>query len=373
VICGSSVRPQPARTPRWLPAVRYYSRVDTQAVRYVSTRDGVSIAFAVSGSGPALVHMPNLGVSSLLLERAMPERRRWELALEQRFTVVRYDARGHGLSQRAVADLTAPAHHLDLEAVMERAGVGRMILLGFLGTAFIAPVYAAAHPEQVSHLILWPPDTRDRSAEEYRGLANMAVSDWETFTETYAHLALGWDLGEAAHRYATVMRESITQETFLRSSVASSFTSLVNDHAPKVHTPTLIVQRRMRYAADRVARLAAAFPVGQLTLFDGEQTLPYLGNVREVVDAIVAFTTTARSTAGAASHGDVRPAGLTERELGVVRLVSRGLTNQEIADELVLSVRTVERHLANIYAKIGGSGKAARAAAAAFAVTNGIG
>ena len=147
----------------------------------------------------------------------------------------------------------------------------------------------------------------------------------------------------------------------------------MNDHAPKVHTPTLIVQRRMRYAADRVARLAAAFPVGQLTLFDGEQTLPYLGNVREVVDAIVAFTTTARSTAGAASHGDVRPAGLTERELGVVRLVSRGLTNQEIADELVLSVRTVSVTWPISTRRLVARGRLPRAAAAAFAVTNGIG
>ena len=340
-------------------------------MRYASTRDGVSVAFAVSGSGPALVHMPNLGVSSLLLERAMPERRRWELALEQHFTVVRYDARGHGLSQRDVADLSAPAHHLDLQAVMEKAGLDRVILLGFLGTAFIAPGYAAAHPEHVSHLILWPPDTRDHSAEEYRGLASMAVSDWETFTETYAHLALGWDLGEAAHRYAVVMRESITQETFLRSAGSSSLTTLVNEQAPKVHMPTLVLQRRMRYAADRVARLAAAFPAGHLTRFEGDQTLPYLGNVREVVDSIVAFTSSG-STAAPPARAATNPAGLTEREIDVVRLVARGLTNQDIADELVLSVRTVERHLANIYEKIGASGKVARAAAASFSLTNGL-
>ena len=60
-----------------------------QQLQYASTRDGVSIAFAVSGSGPVLVHMPNIGVSTLLLERTLPERRRWQLALEQHFTVIR--------------------------------------------------------------------------------------------------------------------------------------------------------------------------------------------------------------------------------------------------------------------------------------------
>jgi DNA-binding NarL/FixJ family response regulator len=60
-------------------------------------------------------------------------------------------------------------------------------------------------------------------------------------------------------------------------------------------------------------------------------------------------------------------AALTARESQVVHLISKGLTNQQIADELVLSVRTVERHAENIYAKLGLHGKAARAALAAAA------
>jgi LuxR family maltose regulon positive regulatory protein len=66
------------------------------------------------------------------------------------------------------------------------------------------------------------------------------------------------------------------------------------------------------------------------------------------------------------------PAGLTAREVEVLRLVARGRSNQEIADELVLSVRTVERHIANIYDKIGASGRAARAAAASYALAAGV-
>jgi len=66
------------------------------------------------------------------------------------------------------------------------------------------------------------------------------------------------------------------------------------------------------------------------------------------------------------------PAGLTAREVEVLRLVARGRSNQEIAGELVLSVRTVERHIANIYDKIGASGRAARAAAASYALAAGV-
>ena len=52
------------------------------------------------------------------------------------------------------------------------------------------------------------------------------------------------------------------------------------------------------------------------------------------------------------------PEALTTRELEVLRLVAAGRSNREIADELVLSVRTVERHINNLYTKIGARGKA---------------
>ena len=61
---------------------------------------------------------------------------------------------------------------------------------------------------------------------------------------------------------------------------------------------------------------------------------------------------------------------LSQRELEVLGLVAGGLTNEEIADRLVLSVRTIERHLSTIYAKLRLSGKAARAAAAVSFITH---
>jgi DNA-binding CsgD family transcriptional regulator/tetratricopeptide (TPR) repeat protein len=66
------------------------------------------------------------------------------------------------------------------------------------------------------------------------------------------------------------------------------------------------------------------------------------------------------------------PERLTPRELDVLRLIVAGRSNQQIADDLVLSVRTVERHIAGIYGKLGASGKAARAVATAYALTHGL-
>jgi len=74
----------------------------------------------------------------------------------------------------------------------------------------------------------------------------------------------------------------------------------------------------------------------------------------------------------AAGHGDMsprqtRPAGLSDREIDVLRLISLGRTNREVGEQLFISPKTVGRHIENIYAKIGVS---TRPGAALFAMQN---
>jgi DNA-binding CsgD family transcriptional regulator len=78
------------------------------------------------------------------------------------------------------------------------------------------------------------------------------------------------------------------------------------------------------------------------------------------------------SALGAAAASASDGAGLSPRELEVLRLIARGRSNQEIAAELFLSTRTVERHVSNIYDKIGAAGKSARAAATSYALVQKI-
>jgi DNA-binding NarL/FixJ family response regulator len=65
----------------------------------------------------------------------------------------------------------------------------------------------------------------------------------------------------------------------------------------------------------------------------------------------------------------VLPAGLTAREVEVLRLIALGLTTREVAEQLVISAKTADRHIQNIYAKIGVS---TRGAAALFAIEQGL-
>jgi DNA-binding CsgD family transcriptional regulator len=66
----------------------------------------------------------------------------------------------------------------------------------------------------------------------------------------------------------------------------------------------------------------------------------------------------ARIDQAARPERSARPRGLTTREIQVLRLIAAGRTNREISAELVLSERTVGRHITNIYAKIDARGKA---------------
>jgi LuxR family maltose regulon positive regulatory protein len=90
-----------------------------------------------------------------------------------------------------------------------------------------------------------------------------------------------------------------------------------------------------------------------------------LGAAHHALGAARAMTGSGQRPLGA---GDARLPGLTPRESEVLWLLAEGKSNQEIAEELVLSVRTVERHISTIYEKIDAHGKAARAAATAFAL-----
>jgi len=259
-------------------------------IQYTHTADGVSIAFWTLGEGTPLVSMPNLPWSHIQLEWQDPGWRRWDERLAEKRKLVRYDGRGTGLSDRNVADYSVDAHVLDLQAVVERLGVQRFVLLGSTNVGPVAIAYATRHPEAVSQLVLWCPWWWARAAREHAFRA-MLQGDWELFTEAAAHAVCGWSTGEEAHRLAALFRECVTPET-----ARAIFDALprfdVAAVLSQVRSPTLILQRRQVTALPGVEiakGLASGIPDARLALLEGMSLVPWVGDMEAVLAAIEEF------------------------------------------------------------------------------------
>jgi DNA-binding NarL/FixJ family response regulator len=94
-----------------------------------------------------------------------------------------------------------------------------------------------------------------------------------------------------------------------------------------------------------------------------------MATAEAVADALAVLTAPPTPDEGSGVGQSERPAGLTASELRVLRLLASGRTTQQIADDLVVAISTVERHITHIYGKIGVRG---RAAATAFALREGL-
>jgi len=323
----------------------------TPAIRYARTEDGADIAYWQRGRGPVLLHSPNVQLGHARAEWSVPGMRDWYEALGRRFTVVRYDHRGGGLSSRDGRPQSIPTLVRDIEAVARSVSAEPVVLLGWLTGGLPAVAYAAEHPARVSHLVLWTTFARDADhglAPRLRALFEIAGTDWTLFTESISQAALGWRSGETARRWAQVVRDGTTQAEFLRF-VKDRRAWDVSDRLGRVKAPTLVLYDRSNALAneERSRELAAAIPSAQLTLCETSGGAP--GD-----DALAAILQLVGMGGGAAASLEE----LTDREREVLGQVVEGATNSEIAARLSISIHTVTRHLTHIYQKLDVRGRA---------------
>jgi class 3 adenylate cyclase/pimeloyl-ACP methyl ester carboxylesterase len=227
------------------------------------------------------------------MEWQIPEWRHWYEHLVRDMKVVRFDNRGAGLSDRNVDDCSFETNLLDLEAIVDAAGVDRFALFGIYYASTTAIAYAAKHPDRVSHLILWCGFARyddARVAGTNEALRNLLDVDWTLFTETLAHSVFGWSQGEPAHRFAEYMRASTTPD-MVRNNWTANEGLDVTDLLPQIQAPTLIMHRRQfPFVKLETARdIAARIPNSELVVFEGDSVSPYLDDMEDVLTTILDF------------------------------------------------------------------------------------
>ena len=144
--------PEPAHGLILSPSAQVSS--GKQQIRYVNARDGTRIAYAISGSGPAIVRASHW-MSHLDFDWESPVWGHWIDALSSGFTLVRYDGRLNGLSDTVCRDISFDAFVEDLECVVEAAGLDRFVLLGISQGCALSVEYIIRHPEKVAGLLIW--------------------------------------------------------------------------------------------------------------------------------------------------------------------------------------------------------------------------
>jgi len=352
-------------------------------ISYARSADGVSLAFTVAGDGPALVFVPWVPFSNLRMEWQNTFLNGIFEQLARRLTLIHYDGRGTGHSQRDVTDLSLDAMVADLEAVVDRAGAAQVSLLGQYNSCPHAIAYAARHPERVKRMALFGGSGRGwnaMSARQTQALLSLIEQDWDVFADTAAHQWLGWAAGEAGPAMADAIRGAVTPQIARATLQAASATDVM-DLLPDVAAPTLVLHRRdmSQIPVDVSRALAEGMPRGRLVILDGAQPTLFMGDPDRVSMLVDFFCDGIEPSAdpspppgmpsAPAGHTVPPPHGLSGRELEVLRWLAAGETNRQIARRLGLSPHTIERHVANLYRKIGARG---RADATAYALRNGL-
>jgi pimeloyl-ACP methyl ester carboxylesterase/DNA-binding CsgD family transcriptional regulator len=329
-----------------------------QQIRFCTSFDGTRIAYATSGDGPPLVRAPHW-LTHLEYEAESPVWRPWIEKLSAGRTLVRMDARGCGLSDWNVRELTFQHYVNDLEAVVDAAGLERFALFGHSQGGAIAMEYAARYPQRVTHLVLLGAYAKGSGK---RGLPPEFLAELEAQLKL---VEVGWGREDPAYRamfstqfvpgatieqlnsLSELQRKSASPENAVRL-IRSFFAIDVSEAASRIRCPTLVCHarndRRVPFESGR--QLAALIPGARfVTLETANHILvTHEPAFEQFFDEVNAFL-----PGGQASSLP----GLTGREGEILERIARGLDNTQIAAQLGMSEKTVRNHITHIFDKLG--------------------
>jgi pimeloyl-ACP methyl ester carboxylesterase len=263
-----------------------------QQIGFCTSPDGARIAYATVGEGPALV-MPTTWLSQLQLIWQDPKARRFFEGLALYHTLVRYDQRGSGLSDRNRTDFTLEAELKDLETVIDHLKLKRLALLGISVGGPIAVAYAARHPRRVSHLILYGTFARGAAitTEEVKtALISLVLAHWGFGSKTLADIFMPGADAVTNEMFARYQRECATPE-MAAQLLELVYKADVVHLLPSLRVPTLVLHRQLELVIPfRLGReLASLISNARFVPLEGNDHLPWLGDSNSVLRAIADF------------------------------------------------------------------------------------
>jgi class 3 adenylate cyclase/pimeloyl-ACP methyl ester carboxylesterase len=243
-----------------------------QEIHFCQTRDGVQLAYARIGQGPPLVKTGHW-MTHIEFDFESPIWRHLYQELSRDHSFLRYDARGNGLSDREVPDVTFERFVDDLEAVVDAAGIDRFALLGISQGCAVSIAYAVRHPERVSHLVLlggfavgWKKRARTE-AEKEAGEAMLTLMrvGWgqenPAFRQMFTSQFIPSATKELADWFNEFQRISSSPADAARNLLANGEAD-VSSLLSQIKVPTLVMHARhdARVPFESGRRLAAGIP-----------------------------------------------------------------------------------------------------------------
>jgi pimeloyl-ACP methyl ester carboxylesterase len=256
-----------------------------QEIQFCMTRDGVQLAYSRMGSGPVLVKTGNW-MTHLEFDFESPIWRHLYRELSRDHSLIRHDARGNGLSDRDVEDVSLETFVNDLEAVVDASGLERFALLGISQGCAVSIAFAVRHPERVTHLALCggyavasAKRTLSAAEQEQRGamLTLMRVG-WgqenPAFRQLFTSQFIPGGTKEQEDWFNELQRISASPEDAARNLIAASEID-VSALLSQVTVPTLVMHARddARVPFELGRRLAAGIPAARFVVLPSRNHL----------------------------------------------------------------------------------------------------
>ena len=255
-------------------------------VNYCRAADGVRLAYAAMGGGPPLVKTANW-MNHLQFDWENPDLHDLYGALARDFSLLRYDARGNGLSDWDVDEVSLDAWVNDIETVVDAAGLDRFPLLGFSQGCATSVAFAVRHPERVSRLVLYGGFARgayrraknELELQQAKALATLIRTGWGSespvFRQLFSSLFMPGGTPEQLQRFAERQRKTTSAECAYRYFETTRNLD-VSELLAKVSVPTLVMHKRddqvQPFEAGR--ELAAGIPGARFLALPGQNHMP---------------------------------------------------------------------------------------------------
>jgi len=328
-----------------------------QQLRFARLRSGARVAWATSGSGPALVRAAHW-MTHVEHDLESPIWRPWLERLGREVQLVRYDERGCGLSGPDETPLGNEAAVEELEVVVEATGLAQVALLGMSGAAAPAVAYAARHPERVTHLVLLGGYTHGMLRR------TPSVAQLQLHEASAKLIELGWGQRDAAvQQYFTAQmipdatpeqvralndQQRLSCDGVRAAAIFRARAALdVREFLPLLRCPTLVLHADGDgiVPVELGRELAASIAGARFETLPTRNHIPLAGEpaFERFCAAVGDFVHPRR----AAVAGPFTP---REREL--LALVAQGLDNLQIAAHTGLADKTVRNALSKLYATL---------------------